>query len=348
MKCEIDVVLDVLDAAYALEEPVEPWLATLAAQLDRALGDGSGTLAMIADLSAGELARFEHFATIGDDELWRQQIALFRQMPASMLRTFGTGPVFYFSQTAASLIGHDARTAALLEESARDLYGTSQLDAIERARAGHDQMLIERLVFTALGPFGRGVSAVIPQRAVASRPPRRAELAIWGRVASHVATAHRLREGTHAVEAVLTPGGKLVDATGPARAELARDALRAAAIAQDRIRSRRGRRTSAADATEDWKAVIGGRWSLVDQFERDGRRYLVAKVNEPHATALRELAPREAQVVELAARGYANKLIAYELGISAATVVRVLAAAAAKLGTTTRVELIQAVLDRRP
>ena len=347
MRCETDVVLDVLDAAYALEQPTDAWLRGVAERLDHALGDGAGSLAMIADLSGDDHAKFENFAAIGDEAFWQGQIGLFRQMPAAMMRNFGAGPVFYWSHTAAAVINHDAQTKHLVESSARTAYGTDELDAIARVKSGRAEHLIERLVFTALGPFGRGVSAMFPQREIAARKPSAPELTIWGRIAAHVATAHRLREGEHPTEALLTTGGKLVDATGPATAELARDALRAAAVAQDRARSRRGRKASATTATEDWKAIVSGRWSLVDQFERDGRRFLVAKVNEPAATLRGTLTARESQVAELAARGYANKLIAYELGISITTVVRVLAAAAAKLGASSRVELI-AILSRRP
>jgi DNA-binding CsgD family transcriptional regulator len=347
MLCDTDTVLDLLDATYALEQPTETWLHGVASRLDRALGDGSGSLAMITDLRGSEHAAFEHVTPIGGGDWWRSQLALFEQMPIGMMRNFSTGPVFYWSQTAASVLQHDADTAALLDRTARADYGTDELAALELARAGSASMLIERLVFTTLSPFGRGVSAVVPHRAVAARRPGHAELTVWGRIAAHVATAFRLHRGSQPVEAVLEPDGRLVDATGPAQEERARDALRAAAIAQDKIRSRRGRRIDAESATDAWRAVVHGRWSLVDQFERDGRRYLVAKVNPAETTGMSQLTRQQAQIVELAARGYTNKLIAYEIGVSVATIVRALSAAARVLGTTSRVDLIRAVLTHR-
>jgi two-component system sensor histidine kinase EvgS/two-component system response regulator EvgA len=54
----------------------------------------------------------------------------------------------------------------------------------------------------------------------------------------------------------------------------------------------------------------------------------------------RSLSGREVAVVELAARGYANKHIAFELGIAEQSVSTYLARAKAKLGVRSRVELI--------
>jgi len=62
---------------------------------------------------------------------------------------------------------------------------------------------------------------------------------------------------------------------------------------------------------------------------------------------VRELSERERQAVSLAALGQSNKLIAYELGVSLSTVSAYLARAAAKLGVSTRVGLVQA-LGRTP
>jgi DNA-binding CsgD family transcriptional regulator len=345
MNCDTGVVLDVLDAAYRLELADKPWLRGLAASFDRALGDGSGTIAMEMDMSGPSRVRFDQIETLDVGPWWQHQLALFESLPIETLRTFGAGPVFYFSQVAHALLRHDPATATLLEQSALELYGAGQLDTLDSVRAGtRKDALIERLVLSALDPFGSSVGVMVPLKSVARRAPARRELAIWGRVVAHLAAAHRLRTPDHPIEAVLSPGGKVLDATGPARAVLARDALRAAALGQDRARSRRGRGQDAESVTEQWQAVVSGRWTLVDQFESDGRRYLVARVNERDTPRMSELSEHETHVVELAARGYANKQIAYELGISIATVARRLASASAKLGATSRVELIRRAL----
>jgi DNA-binding CsgD family transcriptional regulator len=58
----------------------------------------------------------------------------------------------------------------------------------------------------------------------------------------------------------------------------------------------------------------------------------------------RPLSPREGQVVKLAARGDANKVIASELGLTVSTVSVYLLKAARKLGVRGRVALISAYL----
>ena len=75
-----------------------------------------------------------------------------------------------------------------------------------------------------------------------------------------------------------------------------------------------------------------GRWSLVDHFDSNGRRYLMAHRNDPDTPDLRGLTLRERQVVGYAGAGHSNKIIAYELGLTLSTVAGHLARARAKLG----------------
>jgi DNA-binding CsgD family transcriptional regulator len=82
-----------------------------------------------------------------------------------------------------------------------------------------------------------------------------------------------------------------------------------------------------------WQAMVEGRWSLVDHFDSDGRRFVVAHRNDAAVPDMRGLTWRERQVAAYAALGHANKLIAYELGLSVGTVGQHLATARAKLGT---------------
>ena len=82
------------------------------------------------------------------------------------------------------------------------------------------------------------------------------------------------------------------------------------------------------------------RWSLVDHFDKDGRRYLVARKNDPFVQGSK-LTLRERQVLGFACLGHSNKLIAYELGLATATVGVLLSTAMRKLEIPTRVELIR-------
>jgi hypothetical protein len=62
---------------------------------------------------------------------------------------------------------------------------------------------------------------------------------------------------------------------------MARELPRAqrAAKAIDRARSRA--RSNEDEALELWQGLVAGRWSLVEQFDSDGRRFLVARKNDP-------------------------------------------------------------------
>ncbi|HJK99710.1 MAG TPA: LuxR C-terminal-related transcriptional regulator [Polyangiaceae bacterium LLY-WYZ-14_1] len=109
-------------------------------------------------------------------------------------------------------------------------------------------------------------------------------------------------------------------------------------LAMDRARTRAGR-ADAERAVAAWRALVEGRWSLLDHFDSDGRRYLVARENEPATRTIRTLTPRERQVALYAAHGHSNKLIGYELGLSEGTVKAHLARAMGKLGFESRSRL---------
>jgi DNA-binding CsgD family transcriptional regulator len=118
-----------------------------------------------------------------------------------------------------------------------------------------------------------------------------------------------------------------------------RNALRDATLAIDRARARRKRDPEAA--IDLWRALVEGRWSMIDRFDSNGRRLFVARRNDPAARGPRGLTARERQVVGYAALGHSNKLIAYELGLAESTVANHLTDAQLKLGVRTRTELIQ-------
>jgi DNA-binding NarL/FixJ family response regulator len=164
----------------------------------------------------------------------------------------------------------------------------------------------------------------------------------WRCIAAHVATAFRVRRQfaggvpalveptTQSAEAVLDPGGRLLHAEAPAQSEPARDALRRAVQALDRARSSL-RRRDPDQAIAIWTALVAGRWSLIDRFDSDGRRFVVAHRNAPSVPDMRGLTLRERQVLAYAKLGHPNKVIAYEFGLSLSTVSTHLARARMKL-----------------
>ena len=149
----------------------------------------------------------------------------------------------------------------------------------------------------------------------------------WGRVSAHLAAAGRLRASIRPVD-------------GECRS--IRELMRDAVLRQEAARSRKPDPDAAIEA---WAALVSGRWTLVDRFERNGRRYVVAHRNELEVPDPRALTPRERVVSQLAALGKSNKLIAYELGLSNSTISTLLWTAMRKLGAETRPALIRLVRD---
>jgi DNA-binding CsgD family transcriptional regulator len=202
------------------------------------------------------------------------------------------------------------------------------------------------MAVVACDPTGLGVTLQAPLPD--ARWLGRREQEEWSRTAAHMAAAFRirraLRPGGGAIdagaEAIMAPGGKLEHAEGSARSRASRDALKEAARAVDEARRRRP--ADPAEALALWRALVAGRWSIVERFDTDGRRYLVARPNDPAAAGPELLTERERQVLAFAAMGHSNKLVSYELGLDESTVSEHLRAAARKLGFRSRVALVRA------
>jgi len=162
----------------------------------------------------------------------------------------------------------------------------------------------------------------------------------------HFTVAHRLQRRlrhapilTDAADAVLDPGGRVHHAKGAAATREMVAALRSAAGNAEAARAKR-RRSDPHAVLDAWDGLIAGRWTLVDHFQRDGRRYVLALENGAPTSGLRALSPREREVLGRALGGSDNKVIAYDLGIAHATVKVLMARAASKLGVRTRRELL--------
>ncbi|MGD0679425.1 MAG: LuxR C-terminal-related transcriptional regulator [Polyangiaceae bacterium] len=205
----------------------------------------------------------------------------------------------------------------------------------------------DALGINGMNPGGTGC-LVLAFRATIGRlsPSRRESLA---RVAVHLATAYRLRlrmamdlqaNPTCQAEAVLDAGGEVHHAVGLATHRPALRALREAVIEVERARGEL-RHRDPDRALASWKGLVAGRWTLVDHFEHGGRRYVLARDNEPHVHEPGVLSQRERQVVAYATMGRSNKEIAYDLGIAHSTVKVLLFRARAKLGAKNRAELLQ-------
>jgi DNA-binding CsgD family transcriptional regulator len=142
------------------------------------------------------------------------------------------------------------------------------------------------------------------------------------------------------VDALIDPKRFVVaHAEGAAKEKDVTKTLRAAAKHVDHARSKL-RASDPDKALEIWQGLIRGRWSLVDWFDSDGRRFVVVVPNAPGLGDPRGLTEREHQVATYAALGESSKLISYRLGVSKQRVSLLLQRAMKKLGAKTRAELV--------
>jgi DNA-binding CsgD family transcriptional regulator len=180
-----------------------------------------------------------------------------------------------------------------------------------------------------------------------SAPRSRIKLTSSLSLSRHLAAAQRLRrrfEGrrvsAESVDAVLDTRGRVRHANGTAADRVNRDLLLRAARAMDHARTRRGR-DDPLRAIQEWEGLVGHGWTLVEHFDRDGCRYVLAIDNRRKRPSIQLLSERERPVVEHALLGCPNKAIAYELGLAHLTVRVLIARAAAKVGAHSREQLLK-------
>jgi DNA-binding CsgD family transcriptional regulator len=200
------------------------------------------------------------------------------------------------------------------------------------------------LVINCQSGVGSGVSIgmLLKETSRATKEERRR----WPQIAAHVGAAIRLRTKAAAlsvdspeVEAVLDSGGGLHDARGLAKENDAREKLRNTVRHIERSRTHAGR-TDVDEALGNWEGLVSGRWSILDRFDSDGRRFVVAVKNDPAHPDPCGLTIRERQVAEYVGLGYASKEIAYTLGLSESAITNCTSRVQDKLGMASRAELV--------
>lgn len=317
-------LLGVIEAAYRVEQDETPWLRGVLDAAAPLLDQGMGCSAWLYDAGDVENLRIWSFLTDREQADDRIARAIERSSPNRVEWVFRTQAC----RTASDGPDWENQPAARLFRT----WGIA------------DVMFVNGLDPTGVGCF---LTAKLPEVRRMPAPMRRR----WSYVATHLAAGFRLRRrlaatsaSLDAAAAVLSPRGRLEHADVEAATGTAREALRTAVGVIERARGKR-RHVDPDGAIESWKGLVAARWSLVDQFDSDGKRYVVARRNDPDTSSPRALSPRERQAVAYARMGHTNKLIAYELGVSASTVGVLLWRAASKLGARSREELI-AAFDR--
>ncbi len=317
-------IVSVVEAAYRTDLAGAEWLTAVAEAIGPHLFEGMGGIASFFDRRATEPTQI-----------------------VSSVTNLGADPALVAGLRAAFEMGTPADRDRSLRQGGpllrlSDLAGTPLLENPFYGPLARSIGFSDLLVVRAMNPDGTGAFFAAP---VGSKRRRGADwIARWSQLSAHLAAGMRLQRAAHALDAagaVFTPGGRVLALSE--RTESARDLLRHAVTEMDRSRSRRGRQDERA-ALEGWRALVDGRWSLVDHFEADGKRHVLALENAPDAPDPRALAPEERPVLHYVAMGHANKLIAYELGIPLGTVASRVAGIMRKLGVRTRVEIVDRYL----
>jgi DNA-binding CsgD family transcriptional regulator len=317
--------INIVEIAYHVEADDKEWLLQLAESADPLLGREFGIIVYDFNFSHETGPLIGTPISTGPECIVKITSELLKQAPAGAVQSaLGVKPGFYLASDRVRGKNMDAFQRILSAECAK--HGVNVLD--------HDGVI-------AAEPTGFGV--VIGSYASRTLRTKPMDKARWAKAAVHIATGLRLRRVIMAglqEEAILSPDGKCEHAEEGAKSNSSREALRDAVKAIDKARGRERLRDQDR-ALAIWKGLCSGRWSLVDRFESDGRRYVVAFRNDPRLKDPRALTSREMQVAAYAALGHSNKLMAYALGLSQSTVAWHMARAMQKLGAMSRADLIR-------
>lgn len=295
----------VLEAAYRLEGDDTDWLGGVVRAMRDDLDRGAGVLAYLSRLDGPHVLMTSPLVHRGVD-------------PALLDRIRSSQP--------PPLVTEYIRRHMTIFGSVRQTFGGGSEPAGTLRR--------RRLGFDSLAAITQGDDSLVLQVIAASASEVRVTArtaAAWRKVLLHLGAALRLRQRLGAREALLTPNGRLADATEGATTPDARRALVEAVRNLEQARSRR-MRTDPEHALTLWQGLVSGRWSLVDHFEAGGRRYVAAHENRPGLRDPRALGPFERACVHYVTRGTKPRDIAYALGTTPASVSSALARAARRLG----------------
>ncbi len=292
-------VVAILEAASSVELDEREWARNLATTtLENAGITCFGAFVQLYDASNPEDVRFGLIVGAGVeqemlDALFTRRVAPYWHAHPELTRNGLLGSVFCYSREIPGMEHHPALAQALRDFGIGEVLGIN-----------------------GRSPGGRGCMVCLLVHK--PRPVAAATKQLFMRVAAHVAASQRLLDrlaGARVADAglssaVIAPAGRMLHAERVAKLKQARELLRDGALAVERARGVE-RRRDPLRAISRWRALVDQRWSLVDCFESDGKRYLVAARNSPDGLPLDLLTERERQVMGLALLGRANKEIGY-------------------------------------
>jgi DNA-binding NarL/FixJ family response regulator len=311
-----------LEASYDVGAPtMEAWLAAVLTQVARLL-EPDVAIGMLVGSYTPSTFDIMNMATNGPASLRDWFDGVHRQAPPEFVN------LVYKSGSALLSASRDTwpKFPALRAEAARLSEGRIQ-DVI--SVAGHTG-LGHVVTVAALCPKLTSVTAL--------------ERVRWPRAIAHIAAGLRLYLSferaleSPRVEAVLDPAGHTRDAKPVAQSQRKRQLLREAVRRIDGARTSAGRK-DVTSSLRAWQGLIEGRWSLVDHFDSDGKRFILAVKNDPEHPDPRGLTAQERQVATFLGLGQSTKSIAYTLGIAEAAVSAHVSRAKHKVGLRSRAEL---------
>lgn len=327
---DTSTLIDLVEAAYNLDVDADRWLPHV---MDAGLplldqGLGVGALSFLRPLDGSKVVIHQHYAAAGPED-------------------FAERNMRFTSEGSAEV--SQAMTKPGMAVTLTEVAGEEYLEDVARWRKYFDYSQ-DAFGLTAVDPNGQGVFIIAPLSEVTSlRPSARLR---WQMVGAHIAAGHRLRiaveravdrgesELPHQAEAMIDANSfRVSDAAGQGQSKSTANVIREAAVRIDRARGKL-RKNDPEEALAIWRGLSQGRWTLVDWFDTDGRRYALAVPNPPDLRDPRGLTERENQVVAYATLGDSHKLIAYRLGLSRSTVTKALRSAMRKLGVKTQAQLV--------
>jgi len=320
--------IDLVEAAYSLPTDESAWLdAVLRAALP-VMGNALFASGMIYSRPPGarsaRVQTWKHVGALGHMERAAREYA--KKVPTDVERIWlGIGT---------------ANTVSEISPESRQLC---------QSFAAKTGVAADALLLNALEPDGRGASVAIFLPVETRLEPDERER--WKMLGAHLTAGYRVRGAVASMnsdptplpcgaDAVVDPTTfRVMDAAGCGKDQSLARTLRDSARRVDRSRGRL-RKTNPDEALETWQALVRGRWSMLDWFDSDGRRFVLGIPNPPALGDPRGLTEREHQVATYAALGETGKLIGYRLGLSKATVSNALDSAMRKLSAKTQPELV--------
>jgi len=343
-------VIDLAEAAYDLRPDDDVWFPRLLEVGEPLFEKGFGTAIRVIErpVDGGPIQNRELYTTPNMPSDWNETaLAMLGALPPKVVE-IRCRPGTVHTQSELWSIYHDELERLGLQGEYADPSAMPNPEAIRKAMVLGNR---DTLIVAAVDPYGPGfyLSMHLPELTTLTEKER----AHWKMLAAHLSAGFRVRQGLSeegvldsskapdSAEAILDPKSfRVTDARGQAEGADVLDTLRGAALRVDRARGRL-RKDDPEESLHVWWALLQGRWSFVDWFDTDGRRFVLAHPNPPNIGDPRGLTEREAQVVAFASLGETGKLISYRLGVAESGVSRALSSAMHKLGVKTKAQLAE-------